>query len=59
MAVQGEWEPFSIYGQNAFYNLLIANEAFITALASKQIVVVDNEGKPVAGLLSNDANVTT
>ena len=53
------WEPFSIYGQSAFYNLLVANQAFITALASKQIVVVNNEGKPVAGLLSNDANVTT
>lgn len=58
-STNNQWEPFSIYGQSAFYNLLVANQAFITALASKQIVVVNNEGKPVAGLLSNDANVTT
>ena len=58
-SANNQWEPFSIYGQSAFYNLLVANQAFITALASKQIVVVDNEGKPVAGLLSNDATITT
>lgn len=52
------WEPFSIYGQAAF-DTLLANSAYITTLASKQIVVVDNQGVPVAGLLSNDATITT
>ena len=53
------WEPFSVYGGNAFHNLLIAEQAYITALASKQVVVVDDSGKPVAGLLSNDTTVKT
>lgn len=57
--VTGQWEPFSIYGQAAFYNLLVANEAFIKSLAANQVVVVDNQGVPVAGLLSNDATITT
>lgn len=52
------WEPFSIYGQAAF-DTLLANSAYITTLASKQIVVVDNQGVPVAGLLSNDGTITT
>ena len=52
------WEPFSIYGQAAF-DTLLANSAYITTLASKQIVVVDNQCIPVAGLLSNDATITT
>lgn len=56
--VSGQWEPFSIYGQAAF-DTLLANSAYITTLASKQIVVVDNQGVPVAGLLSNDATITT
>ena len=56
--VTGQWEPFSIYGQAAF-DTLLANSAYITTLASKQIVVVDNQGVPVAGLLSNDATITT
>lgn len=53
------WEPFSVYGGNAFHNLLIAEQAYITALASKQVVVVDDSSKPVAGLLSNDTTVKT
>lgn len=39
--VSGQWEPFSIYGQAAF-DTLLANSAYITALASRQIVVVDS-----------------
>lgn len=47
---QVDWEKLTDVG-NIYANMLIANNANIVNLASRQIVVYDNNGKPVAGLL--------
>lgn len=56
---QVDWEKLTDVG-NIYANMLIANHANIVNLASRQIVVYDNAGKPVAGLLGggdgNDKN---
>jgi len=38
-----------------FVNYLVADRAFIDSLTSKQVVIVDNSNKVVAGMTSGDA----
>lgn len=44
------WQPFTI-NDNAFYNLLMANKAYIKELSSEEVVIFDGE-KIVAGMTS-------
>lgn len=45
------WEKFAIH-DDAYINTLIAENAYIQSLTAKQIVVTDNNNKPVAGMLN-------
>lgn len=48
------WSPISITADMAC-NLLIANKAFIKELSSNEIVIMDDDGKIVAGMTSGKA----
>lgn len=45
------WEVFSVHGSDAF-NTLLANNAYIKSLTSKQIVITDGNNEVVAGMAS-------
>lgn len=47
------WQPFTI-NDNAFYNLLMANKAYIKELSSEEVVIFDGE-TIVAGITSGKA----
>lgn len=48
------WQVF-VLSEDAFYNNLIAKNAFIEYLTAREIVVTDNNNNPVAGITHGDA----